>query len=138
MENRQRRRITPTALIWGGIILCWAAFSGVLVFHHRKVDAGAAALFVSLIVVTIGAWIVRSIKAGHRDTQAKLLDAAEKTREQFRIATDQIVGRVRQPVVASPRWSTTYVPDPSLSPQRLAVMRDLTADHTGDIQAYRD
>jgi hypothetical protein len=127
MVERQSRRFTwPRAAV--AAVVAGDLAGGWFLHVHNHLDIRSALVIVCMLVATVitvaTAVICRYITSNHAATRAAATEAAELA---------------RVPVTVGQRVcsSTKYIPHRDLEPARLATLRDLTADHTGDISDYR-
>lgn len=123
MEGRRSVR-RPLVII--GLIALWAL---VPITHNwqGRVDVHVALAWITAAIATATALIVSAIEKGH-----------QSTRQEYHIVAHEIVREVVPPAPRRVQHTTTYIPDRGFDPRRLATLRDLQADQTGDIQGYLD
>lgn len=140
MRERQRRRINRFAVVWVGVIACWAAFYATRIVHQLPATA-LREIFVGLAVATAAVGVAhahaRAIRREHARTRKAIADSMGALPPWLSAV---VAAKIQEALAPRGRLvrSTTYIPDRDFAPHKMATMRDLTADHTGDIQDYLD
>ncbi len=141
MANRQRRRLPRYIWAWSAVVLvAWTAGAAYLIrwdpihLHIELVVQGLLLFSATVAGCLVIIWTSdRQVRAAHAATRDGLA----------RILPDRVASSVASNLryLPMPRervlHTTTYIPDPDMTPQRLATIRDMTADNTKDIQDYR-